>query len=300
MDRSPHTTAQVKAPPIKCQGIKTRLVPFLRECIHWNDTPTSRWIEPFLGSGAVVLNFAPERAVLSDTNPHIIRLYRALQSGDVTADRVRAHLESEGARLAATGTAHYYSVRERFNAEASPLDFLFLSRSCFNGVMRFNGKGEFNVPFCRKPGRFQPAYVTRICNQVAWAAGQMRGKEWEFRAVSWDKVLAEARADDFVYLDPPYIGRHAGYYNDWTEEEAARLAQAAHRLPCGFAASMWLRNRYRSNTHITAHWPDVEMRTYRHFYYVGSREELRNAMEEALLIKRGFAGKSVGTGEPPA
>jgi len=72
------------------------------------------------------------------------------------------------------------TVRDRFNREASPYDFLFLNRACFNGMVRFNRKGGFNVPFCRKPDRFRPAYITKICNQLKWAASVMKDKDWTF------------------------------------------------------------------------------------------------------------------------
>jgi DNA adenine methylase len=62
----------VKIPPIKCQGIKTKLVDFIRDNIVWNKQ--GNWIEPFLGSGVVAFNIGPEKAVLSDTNKHIIQL----------------------------------------------------------------------------------------------------------------------------------------------------------------------------------------------------------------------------------
>lgn len=63
-------TIKSKAPPIKSQGIKTKLAPFVMENIKWNGK--GRWVEPFLGSGAVLLNAQPERALVSDTNKHII------------------------------------------------------------------------------------------------------------------------------------------------------------------------------------------------------------------------------------
>lgn len=275
-------------PPLKCQGIKTRLLSFIFSQIRWTPRSSSVWIEPFLGSGVVAFNLAPERAILADSNEHIIRFYQAIQRGEMGRESVRAFLTEEGGKLAAIGEAYYYQVRQRFNAEASPYDFLFLNRACFNGLMRFNSRGEFNVPFCRKPQRFSRSYITKIANQVAWVAGQMVGKSWEFRATSWQSVLSCARAQDFVYLDPPYIGRHTDYYNGWALSEAEQLALVSQSLPCGFAVSMWLGNQYRDNSHVHA-WMPAEMRTCQHFYHVGSREVWRGKMVEALLIKPGFA-----------
>ena len=72
-------------PPIKYQGIKTKLVPFILSSICWPGE--GRWIEPFVGSGAVVLNVAPPRALLTDTNVHVIRFYN-----DIVNDLFLAHL----------------------------------------------------------------------------------------------------------------------------------------------------------------------------------------------------------------
>ena len=307
MSKLPFQIGHVGVPPIKCQGIKTKLVPFIFNSLQWEEKQGNRWIEPFLGSGVVALNLAPERALLADTNKHIIGLYQAIQQGELNRGAVREFLVSEGKRLGAGGADYYYEVRQRFNDEGSPFDFLFLNRSCFNGVMRFNSQGKFNVPFGHKPQRFTQAYITKIVNQVGWAAKQMRGKDWEFRVASWHDVLSEAQLDDFVYLDPPYIGRHTDYYNSWDETEAAKLASAAKELACGFALSMWLENRYRKNVHLAECWSGLELRVCSHFYHVGSSESLRNEMDEALVIKPGFATpdrgkqqtKKLATDQPP-
>ncbi|MGH9753324.1 MAG: DNA adenine methylase [Blastocatellia bacterium] len=294
MNKSPQKSWRVGVPPVKCQGIKTKLVPFIFNSIQWEGQKGARWIEPFLGSGVVAFNLAPEQALLSDTNQHIINLYKAIQRDEMNRGIVREFLCEEGRKLAVGGADYYYEVRRRFNEVGSPFDFLFLNRSCFNGVVRFNRHGQFNVPFGHKPQRFTQAYITKIVNQVGWVAKQMRDKDWEFRAAKWNEILPEAKPEDFVYLDPPYIGRHTDYYSLWDEAEAERLALAARRLPCGFALSMWLENRYRKNDHLEECWSGLEMRVCSHFYHVGSTETLRNEMDESLIVKPGFATPDTG------
>ena len=279
----------VGVPPLKCQGIKTKLVRFIFQNIQWKASAGGRWIEPFLGSGVVALNLMPKSALLLDTNKHIIRFYNSLQNGDFEIDKTRNFLFQEGKRLAEVGADYYYEVRERFNAEGSSLDFLFLNRCCFNGVMRFNSKGKFNVPFGHKPERFSKAYISKIVNQLSWAMKQIRGNDWEFRVGQWEEAFSEAKQRDFVYIDPPYVGRHTDYYNSWDESEAIKLAAITQQLSSGYALSMWYQNKYRKNHHIEQYWSNAEMRLCNHFYHVGSKESLRNAIEEALLIKPGFA-----------
>lgn len=277
-----------KAPPIKTQGIKTKLLPMIASNIAWDGE--GRWVEPFLGSGAVALNIAPPNAILADTNKHIIGVYRAIQSGELTSHKVRKFLEVEGSHLLEKGDEHYYQVRSRFNEEGSPLDFLFLTRSCFNGVMRFNKKGGFNVPFCKKPNRFRQALVTKICNQVDWAARAISGKDWEFKVQSWQETVAEAKQGDLIYCDPPYVARHTDYYNSFSDEEGVELADALKSSPADFAMSMWLENKYRRNNYVDECFENHEIKTISHFYHVGSRESLRNEMVEALILSDGVAG----------
>ena len=281
----PRLLSKAVVPPIKCQGIKTKLVDFILSNIRWSGR--GRWIEPFLGSGVILFSVQPDRALVNDINPHIIHFYRKIYDGTITSSVVKDYLNQEGKRLLKEKD-YYYTVRERFNTIAEPLDFLFLNRACFNGLMRFNRKGEFNVPFCRKIDRFRPAYVTKIANQVKALQKIMRGKEWEFRVGDWRDCLHHVEEDDFVYLDPPYIGRHSDYYEQWNESDAVDLATLAQALPCGFALSMWKENKYRHNPHLTQHWGFAVERTFKHFYYIGSTEDLRNSIEEALLIKPGY------------
>lgn len=92
---------KVHIPPLKTQGIKTKLVPWIARCAAV-DVDTV-WVEPFMGSGVVGFNLAPKRAIFSDTNIHLINFYRAIQNGELTAAGCRKFLESEGARLKSRG-----------------------------------------------------------------------------------------------------------------------------------------------------------------------------------------------------
>jgi len=281
----PRSGQKPKVPPIKSQGIKTKLVPLILASIEWNGE--GRWIEPFLGSGVVLFNIQPDKALIADTNKYVIEVYRSIQSGIITSNSLRTYLEVEGRKLKICGADYYYEVRQRFNLDSNPFDFIFLNRASFNGVIRFNSKGQFNVPFCKKSDRFRPAYITKICNQVNWVAEAMQGKDWHFVVQDWRDTLASACAEDFVYLDPPYIGRHTDYFGCWNTIDANELAEAVKKLPCGFAYSMWKKNKYRENEHLTQHFSDYPQTIYQHYYHVGSTEELRNPMEEVLIVSSG-------------
>jgi DNA adenine methylase len=103
----------------------------------------------------------------------------------------------------------------------------------------------------------------------------------------WRETLAQAHEQDFVYADPPYIGRHTDYYNKWTEKDAIELFERLKSLPCGFALSTWSQNRYRSNPYLPSD-ESVIIKTFNHFYHVGPTESLRNPMVEALVVRKGF------------
>lgn len=283
---------KIVVPPIKCQGIKTKLVNFVASTVRWRGN--GKWIEPFLGSGVVLFNVNPERALVSDTNKHIIHFYQDIQTGKVSDIIVKEYLEVMGGYLFKYGKEFYYEVRDQFNAEGGDsLKLLFLNRCCYNGIMRFNSKGKFNVPFGHKPERFRQAYITKIVNQVARIRRIIRDNDWKFQVQDWRKTMLQAKTEDFVYMDPPYIGRHTDYYNSWTENDAIELANVSSKLDCGFALSMWKENKYRENVHLDLHWNGFVTKTFSHFYHVGSKEKFRNEMTEALVLKPENVAKSV-------
>lgn len=271
-------------PPLKCQGIKTKLVSSIK--LIANSRRFSRWVEPFCGSCVVALNVQPRVALLADTNVHIIRLYQEIQRGEITAAKVRSFLASEGERLRLHGEPYYYEVRARFNESPSSWDFLFLNRSCFNGVIRFNRKGRFNTPYGHKPERFAQAYVTKITNQVARIAKVIAAADdWQFEVSDFRKTLSNTRTGDFVYADPPYAGRHVDYFNSWSGEDEYALSKQLAGLKCDFVLSTWHSNEFRKNGAIENAWSGeaFRIRTREHFYHVGASEDLRHPMIEAFV-----------------
>ena len=244
------------------------------------------WIEPFVGTGVVAFNLAPKRALLTDKNQYIISFYQGIQNGEITSQIVREFLEYHGSILEQQGADYYRAMRDSFNNNGDPLYFLFLNRSDFNGMIRFNRKGEFNVPFCQKPNRFSKAYVTKICNQVSNIAKVMEDKEWRFVHGPWQEAFTTVAENDYIYLDPPYIGRDTSYVGEWPEEEAIELAQYAHKVPANVCLSMWKENEFRRNEHLFQYWSDFTWHEYNHFYHVGAKETNRHPMVEVLAIKR--------------
>src|SRR6202163_3569223 len=141
-----HVTAAPPSlrPPLKWAGGKRWQVPHLRPL--WEAHSRSRLVEPFCGGLAVALGLLPDRALLNDANPHLVNFYRWLQKG------LRIELRMEN------NETLFYEHRDRFNTllstgedateEAAAL-FYFLNRTGFNGLCRFNQRGDFNVPFGR-------------------------------------------------------------------------------------------------------------------------------------------------------
>lgn len=246
----------------------------------------NRWIEPFMGSGVVGFNMNPQKAIFADSNPHIIAFYKAIQSGEITPSSVRAYLKDEGEKLknaAENGYAHYRLIRDRFNEHFDPLDFLFLSRAGFNGMMRFSKKGKWNIPFCKKPDRFAQSYVTKITNQVDTFSKAMN-PNWQFIHQDYLKTIGQAKEGDLIYCDPPYLGRYTDYFNNWTEEDELKLYQALRLTPAKFILSSWHHNDFRENVFITKYWSEFNIVTKDHFYHSGGKEENRNSIVEALIF----------------
>ncbi len=273
---------KVFIPPIKIQGIKTKLIPIIADNIAIDEN--TLWIEPFMGSGVVGFNLAPKNAIFADLNPYIIQFYKAIQNKSITASIARHFLESEGEKLRKGDIDYYYEVRARFNAFHEPLDFLFLNRSCFNGMIRFNKDGIFNVPYGHKPERFAKAYITKIVNQISFVEERIHQSNWQFLNVSFSDSIALATSGSFIYCDPPYIGRHVDYFDSWNEDDEQMLHNLLISSGAKFMVSTWDHNEYRTNDYLTKCWSDCRKVNTNHFYFVGAKEENRVPMIEALLM----------------
>lgn len=210
--------ASTLRPPLKWAGGKRWQVPHLRPL--WAPHARRRLVEPFCGGLAVALGLAPDRALLNDVNPHLINFYRWLQRG------LQIDLPMENRR--AVFDAH----RERFNAllsqggadtaEAASL-FYYLNRTGYNGLCRFNSRGEFNVPF----GRYRT--ITYVTDFAPWRGAFA---DWTFTCGDIESV--QLAPDDFVYADPPYDVEFTQYAVggfSWDDQERTATQLARHPGP---------------------------------------------------------------------
>ncbi len=243
---APETRAR---PFVKWAGGKGQLLPELFKRLP---KKFSRYCEPFVGGGAFFFSLRPERALLSDVNQELVLAYQVIRD-DVEAliEELKVHrYEKE----------YYYSVREwdrqeeysRMPAVKKAARFIFLNKTCFNGLHRVNSKGHFNVPF----GEYSnPTIVDaenlRRCSQ-ALAQTQVELSDY----LSLEAQLAEG---DFVYFDPPYAPLSAtSSFTSYTVDgfdsnDQVALRDLCHRLSekgvlfmLSNSSSMWIRELYDS------------------------------------------------------
>jgi DNA adenine methylase len=206
------------APPLKWAGGKRWQVPHLRPL--WAPHQHRRLVEPFCGGLAVSLGLRPARALLNDSNPHLIAFYEWLARG-LTIDLPMKNDERQ-----------FYQHRQRFNAlvdggetggpEAASL-FYYLNRTGYNGLCRFNSRGRFNVPF----GRYRTIRYTR-----EFTAYKPVLSAWTFSIGDIEHLALED--EDFVYADPPYDVEFTQYARQkflWRDQERTAEVLARHPGP---------------------------------------------------------------------
>jgi DNA adenine methylase len=215
------------APVVKWAGGKTKLLP---ELLARMPERFGRYYEPFAGGAALFFRVAPERAVLADSNSDLIGLYTCL-AGDVAGviRRLDHHREAHC-------EAHYYATRTRWNdreASWSSADraatFIYLNKTCFNGLWRVNRAGAFNVPI----GRYTDP---PICVPQALRAASALLARAVVRCADYGAAVDGARRGDFVYFDPPYdpVAPTANFTSYTTDafgaDDQRALADAARGL----------------------------------------------------------------------
>ena len=207
----------VIVPPIKIQGKKTKLVQKIMEIADeiLNEHPEiDTWVEPFLGSGVVAFNCPGriKKVVVNDINPHIIKFYKGVADGIITSDKIREVFEIHNQNLLNGGVDYYNEIRDRFNQSFDTMDFLFLTRTGFNGVMRFNGSGKWNIPFCKLNNRLSKNVIEDLAGSVNELSKLFKSKEFTFYNKSFEEVIATL--DDGLKNNPMI----KDYWNDYEIE----------------------------------------------------------------------------------
>lgn len=157
---------------------------------------SGRYIEPFLGGGAVYFHTEPREAILSDLNPKLIEVYLAVRDNWKLVLRELKRLQ----RLHCKNFYYEERNRKRITLHTRAAQFLYLNRTCFNGLYRENLKGEFNVPIGTKDKIiFDDEDFAEISKVLSGA---------EIRTADFESTVAEAVRGDLIFADPPYTTAH--------------------------------------------------------------------------------------------
>lgn len=180
-------------PIIKWAGGKRWLV---RKSSELFPVEFNKYIEPFLGGGAVYFHLQPKKAILSDVNPELINVYSAVQKNwkrvvEILKEHQALHCKE-----------YYYIVRGQSpkTIYARAARTLYLNRTCWNGLYRVNLDGQFNVPIGTKSNVLMDVDAFPQIAQLFSCA--------EFVVADFEQIVDRAEKDDFVFIDPPYTVKH--------------------------------------------------------------------------------------------
>jgi len=233
-------------PLLKYRGGKSKEIPNLKK--HIPDF-NGRYIEPFFGGGALFFYLQPKRAIINDINAKLMAFYQGVKYNfeELTEELVevekiyrsnRKKFEelktvSPGARVEDPNETYYYKMRDMFNGLADKkysdaLLYFFINKTAYSGMIRYNAKGEFNVPYGRY-ANLNTSLVTKHHSELLVDA--------EIYNLDYKEILEITMKNDFVFLDPPYDCIFSDYGNakykeGFLEEDHIELAAAYKKLKC--------------------------------------------------------------------
>lgn len=233
-------------PIIKYRGGKSKEIPFLMPHIPQY---TGRYIEPFFGGGAMFFHLEPERAVINDINTNLMRFYLGVQQNYIELRNELTDLEEiyktnrtdfdalkrlyPNEKVIDKNEELYYKLRDMYNGlSAKKYSFAalyyFINKTSYSGMIRFNSKGEFNVPYGRYKN-FNTALLTNEHHRLL--------ANTEIHNTDYREIFAITTPDDFVFLDPPYDCIFSDYGNDeykygFGEDNHRQLANDFFNLNC--------------------------------------------------------------------
>lgn len=219
------------SPFVKWAGGKKQLLDRLKERAP---VEFGTYYEPFIGGGAFLLDFQPEKAVINDVNEQLLNVYIQLKTdAEAVIGIVAEHDAVE------CDTEYYLAVRKKYNEKiaAHELDsecaalMIWINKHCFNGLYRVNSKGLFNVPYNNKNGG------SSVDAENLRSIGRyLREAQIDIRQGDFETACADVKPGDFVYFDSPYVPvSETANFTDYTKdgfslEDHKRLAELFRRL----------------------------------------------------------------------
>ena len=228
--------------PLKWAGGKSKLMNKIQEVYNndffWNSEKYT-YIELFGGGGSswlfVLQNYRPNRVIVNDINPNVINLWRCIQNYPIALCGELESIVSNYLNFDWDGRKEFFlDLRKSFNEKKDLLtgintdvrmaaEFLFLNKTCFNGLWRTNSKGEFNTPF-GKPTNLDKEPNIYDKNNIILLSEWVKGVEFICRDYK-DVIGDDVAGDVLVYMDPPYRGTWTDYSKEsFGEQEQIELS----------------------------------------------------------------------------
>lgn len=218
-------------PILKWAGGKYLLLDHLKRVFSEYDFKDHTFFEPFVGGGSVFINLAHPKAVINDLNSELINMYQIIKSSpdeliDATYELFSHHSKE-----------FYYEVRnmdrsdgyEHLPSIARASRMIYLNRTCFNGLTRYNSKGYFNVPMGTANGP-QSDFTDRVRDLSAY----LNEAYVKILNVDFEEAVKDAKEGDMIYFDPPYDYEKEGftsYTSDgWSRDDLKRLKLTCDKL----------------------------------------------------------------------
>lgn len=191
-------------PYLKWAGGKSQLLPLLQYCMP---EKFNNYLEPFVGGGSVFWSLGKPGITIGDINPDLMSVYRVLKSAP---DELIVNLEAHKERHCIDPDHYYYEVRdidpETLGVVQRAGRFIYLIRTCFNGLSRYNSRGKFNTP----KGKYTNP---KICDplKIIEAHKYLVQNEVMIFHQSWAQTVEMAEEGDLVYIDPPYYAEKPSF-----------------------------------------------------------------------------------------
>ena len=233
-------------PMIKYRGGKSKEISFIEKHIP---EFRGRYIEPFLGGGALYFYLEPQNAIINDINSKLMAFYRGVRDDYSTVrkdlddleiiyaknrsafDKLKA--QTPDLRVDDGNEELYYQIRDMFNGlkiqrYSDAAIYYFINKTAYSGMIRYNARGEFNVPFGRYKN-LNTSFVTEAHSKLL--------KNTELFSEDYSMIFRQAEKDDFMFLDPPYDCVFSDYGNEeykagFNDDSHIALAEAFRKLKC--------------------------------------------------------------------